>query len=767
MAPRRPSSNRSRARRNPNSSARGVQKRKKTVKDDGLLGPGRKKTWRLPWLKRLAVLRLCGLQFSEIFEILSILSRNSTPRVERTAQHNMRELFGTGWKELCASDRATLKRRLQFILASEKLRAARKGTNNSGMPIQSYGEPQTPSVTPINLQISSPPPYWNTKDNAEISTPHTEQYTDSGKVLPSLSLPPDLNLSHTDMEIRTEYQTASYSSESRYGVPPVHIATPVQTRNSARDSDPFANLFEHNNLLSVESQTLILDTIHAPTPLSATLMFHSRRPQTQDREEASFHTPGNQQFPLIDASSPFLGTGIDAFVSVMDDQSIQNGNNTTFTENFFVPKDDTRVSKSSQMSKISEILRRLGRSRSERSLVKRALSLRYSLSSLNTSLRQSLSSIFITSDEEAGASVQRLRETEDERTIPLAPPTALLLQDFRESIISNNRKLFEECCSRNSDVQQGCIHKQINNCVNNPIVRLSTGISSDDISVDGSGRNALFFAASVGAPLHVLLTLIQALPTRISALDSGGRTFIFYLDHRSLLGSFDFGFLMRILFNLTFDFSHRDHQGNNFLDWFSMSSSFPMDWVMDLARNDQIMFKRTIERLGRSTYPDNLSFPDRLSSERFELLGQKFSWKLSQFSFYPGGQTQVHGMMERKRQNSNKDIDILHLVQALHKDGANMDCQSDCGTTPLIFAAKYSFSRTVKFLLSIGVDYLATDNTGRSALEYTLDNFNASRNSKTPAGPLAESLISLMQFADHKPELSPIITSAMEFYQNV
>lgn len=81
MAPRKPSSKKPRAAQMIGTEGRGIQKRKKTIKEDGCLGRGRKNTWSLPWLKRLVVLRLCGLRFSEIFDILSILSGNSTPRV--------------------------------------------------------------------------------------------------------------------------------------------------------------------------------------------------------------------------------------------------------------------------------------------------------------------------------------------------------------------------------------------------------------------------------------------------------------------------------------------------------------------------------------------------------------------------------------------------------------------------------------------------------------------------------------------------------------
>lgn len=81
MAPTRPTNNSKQVRPHLDASSRGIQKRKKTLREDGRLGRGRKNTWSLPWLKRMVVLRTCGLQFNEIFEVLSILSGGSTPKV--------------------------------------------------------------------------------------------------------------------------------------------------------------------------------------------------------------------------------------------------------------------------------------------------------------------------------------------------------------------------------------------------------------------------------------------------------------------------------------------------------------------------------------------------------------------------------------------------------------------------------------------------------------------------------------------------------------
>ncbi|KAF1957069.1 hypothetical protein CC80DRAFT_535026 [Byssothecium circinans] len=135
----------------------GVKKRKKSLKEDGHLGRGRKKTWSLPWLKRLVVLRMCGLHFSEIFELLNVLSGGTTPNVERTAQYNMKRLLGDGWKGLCAPDKETSRRFLTLLAGSEQRRFEAKSAKRIPQAFQDDRSLDTMSSnTPVAPEQANP-----------------------------------------------------------------------------------------------------------------------------------------------------------------------------------------------------------------------------------------------------------------------------------------------------------------------------------------------------------------------------------------------------------------------------------------------------------------------------------------------------------------------------------------------------------------------------------------------------------------------------------
>lgn len=428
---------------------------------------------------------------------------------------------------------------------------------------------------------------------------------------------------------------------------------------------------------------------------------------------------------------------------------------------------DRRASSSSSTSKISRMLRNLGRSPSEQSLIKRALKLRYSMSSMGSSVCKSLWSVSYTSNEQKTTSFLENRKIENARFHKhLDRANTHILLEQEEQIRSDNRDISELCCSQNQD----CVHKRITHCMNNSVEPLEIPLGSNTYEVGGIENSVLFFAASVGAPLHVLLTLISHYRHKLNNIDVRGRTFMFYLDPRGISTSRcvcektphrnSFSCLMMKLFWEGFEVEHVDYQGKRFIDWLSLSDNSQIQWVIDIMKNYPVLGFMFVQ-MARTTNPYGISFPDRLSSQDFEIFSRHGAGKLSNFSYYRNGRTQVHNLMSKTHmESSNGEESLLALVQHLHNEGANLDCQSDCGTTPLIFSAKKQCPQTTKFLLSLEVDVLAKDATGRSALDYTMIHFNSSRSSKAPASSLPRAILSFLHFADNKSNVSLMSESA-------
>ncbi|PVI01795.1 hypothetical protein DM02DRAFT_627325 [Periconia macrospinosa] len=728
-------------------SGRGVQKRRKSVNEDGDIGRGRKNTWRLPWLKKLVVLRLCGLHFSEIFEILSILSHNTTPRVKRTAQHRMQTLFGKEWKTLCASDKDTTKGRLQVLLATEYARKKRRGCASYKRSPQSNRK-QSCASGPSSEDHESYSPLKSDLEFYELfPNPPERRYS-------LIDVPNLVRISSPEVPTDKHISRVSAVEENKaldilgLETPAVHSGTSPR-KDIPQPKSILLNGTKSLEKVSLESQPEDTETLEA-------------EPQEEDyplgqplREFEAFLAAANGDAPLAEDDDPSFH-----HLSISIDRNSHLDAVST-------------ISRASTYSKISDILKGYGRSVSERSLIKRAVSMRYSLSlsSLATSLNQSLSEASSTSHEITDILLRAYAAQDTHRAKRPRPPVPLILQQ-QATMRADNWALIKDCCSQGGEfwsvgefVYFICIHQKITQCTFNP----SEGFSARDCSLgeflDSAGRTELFFAAGVGAPLHVLLELIRHSYGHINACDKENRTFMFYLDPRILLEKrcgcehhkTAFECLIGNLQVAFFDFYHVDDEGRNFLDFLCLSEHFHLKLLTDLAKG-KLNMTYLIRKLAQSRDNFGLSFLDRLSSIDLKVLGRGIyrTIGLEKDFLFRNGRTQVHNLLLETLCQPQKDDAALHLARALYEQGANLDSKSACGTTPLIFATKNSYPSTVQFLLSVvGCSITAQDSSGRSALDYTIDNFNKSRKSKISAPSLVNPLKTLIQLADYKVDFRP------------
>lgn len=420
----------------------------------------------------------------------------------------------------------------------------------------------------------------------------------------------------------------------------------------------------------------------------------------------------------------------------------------------------TQCSRSSQGSKISGILRIFGRKSPERSLIKRALKLRYSFSSLDTSSQHSRSNSPLISQEKELYSFPSFSESDTRnRSARQGPGTQLpieVIAEQQEYIQSENRVVVRECCSKNQD----CLHRKVIECVKDPSLRLEISLSSHLRTLGGAEQTVLFFAASVGAPLHVLVALIAHLGPLSKRCDLFGRTFMFYLDPRGILAEecacdveihgTAFECLMMNLKSVDFPFEHVDHESKNFMDLLCLSEHFSMSLLLGLMDKDSFM-SDTIECFAGSRDTFGLSFIDRISNT--DLREWAYFWMChtprKTYHQYQERMPQVNILLENAYEQSKDDEDLFALAQLLYDHGANLDCPSHLGVTPLLYAVGKACPKTVRFLLSIGVSHKTKDKYGLGALDYSMNNFNAYRKATAPALRLADLMKTATYVMDH------------------
>ncbi|KAF2184800.1 ankyrin [Zopfia rhizophila CBS 207.26] len=117
-----------------------IEKRRQMV--GGKRGRGRPSDWSMSWQKRLIVLRLCGLQLSEVLEVLKILSGDTLKAKERRAQQILRDLLSDGYQRLCSSNKTVARKRMSFLRAIGRYDRTRKSKtrNRSRRPDLQYIE---------------------------------------------------------------------------------------------------------------------------------------------------------------------------------------------------------------------------------------------------------------------------------------------------------------------------------------------------------------------------------------------------------------------------------------------------------------------------------------------------------------------------------------------------------------------------------------------------------------------------------------------------
>lgn len=433
------------------------------------------------------------------------------------------------------------------------------------------------------------------------------------------------------------------------------------------------------------------------------------------------------------------------------------------------------VSASTRFSKISDTLKGLGRTPSERSLIKRTLRLRFSMSSLDILSDKSISKSALRFGNNEKTSIHVAKEfgtfsskysPDEESEIKdwlngwnllsakvSATPIMEVQQD--ERIILDNHSLLQQCCAWNTY----CAHRRILLCMRDPRATFEPSGPFEISKENLVGRSILFFAARIAAPLRVLLALIDYLSNHLTnILDENGRTFMFHLDPSGLLAdscqctklhASSFECLMEKLRSVDFSFVCFDNEGKNFLDMLCLSKDFKIDWLISvMMKNDSL--RDTFKSLAHCHDSSGLSFVDRLDSDDFDKFASFWSpcATLATFSLSSEGLTQVQRILSETREKSSwetQDDDLLRKIKLLHDQGANLHTRSGDGTTPLIFAARCVCPKTVEYLLSIGVSFLEPDESGWTAKQYIMANFNATRKSSVATDRLANALKMMIQ----------------------
>lgn len=302
--------------------------------------------------------------------------------------------------------------------------------------------------------------------------------------------------------------------------------------------------------------------------------------------------------------------------------------------------DDTRSVVSSRSAKIRGILKRSSYSSSLISEIQSVLNMRFSLSTLASSSRGSVS-VSSTTDSEG---VQHL----DPPEVKTGPSPSAVLELHQQKALQANAALIKMCCFKGP----GCVHRYIGNVVKaiieraraeeeftarqqakrvvpvevlnrtffckaqaeKAITELRVFLSGCQIpdgeltldypilrqinDPDVYGNTTLFFAARSGAPIAVLIGILHHV-VEVNALNDDGQTFLFLLDPDGVslkqccckassipLHSSEFECFIRRLEARRFDFDHIDHNGRHFLSYLCAAPSFKGDWLIDLAEKD-------------------------------------------------------------------------------------------------------------------------------------------------------------------------------------
>jgi hypothetical protein len=235
---------------------------------------------------------------------------------------------------------------------------------------------------------------------------------------------------------------------------------------------------------------------------------------------------------------------------------------------------------------------------------------RFSLSTFETSSRLSISA-------------ESMAETE----ISISKGKAAeVLAHMRDIIGKANVALVQDCCHDNKD----CRHRYIEYLTGKDpyLITLRAGDLDTRLHVapvlqppaDPYGNSETFFAARVGAPAEVTLSLIQV-TADVNAINADGQTFLFFLNpllysdrYCSCPGArmahiSKFECIVRSLERRNFDFDHLDNHGRHFLSFLFSSASFDIQWLSDLMLRDND-WQRRVWRIAQLRDADGIFLID-------------------------------------------------------------------------------------------------------------------------------------------------------------
>jgi hypothetical protein len=452
---------------------------------------------------------------------------------------------------------------------------------------------------------------------------------------------------------------------------------------------------------------------------------------------------------------------------------------------------DSTVLIPSRRHKIRQVLSQKSFSSSMVSDLLSLMGKRFSLSTFETSSHRSFSTLPVA-------------ETETSFTEGKASE---ILDRLRQTTEKANLTLAKHCCIRNKD----CRHRYIGRltatnphftCLGDVEYKLQAA-NVEQPPNDSFGNSELFFAARIGAPADIILSLLNV-TKNVNSINADGQTFLYFLDpllsgricgcqvHPSHPSKFEC--LIHKLERRRYNFDHLDNHGRHFLSFLLSSPSFNIQLLLDLMLRDN-EWRQRVQRTAQLRDADGIFLIDFMALHpNFETIGEDVRSQFRPlFVHNPAqeghsgvlsgeddkGQTSLHQYLQREFlhtaplhevpllfENASSDLNryscrgrtptMDFLLQALEQNidedticakvqqliccGANVNTRSRGGSTILHFAAKKAFPKLVETLLASDIQVDHCDNAGLSALDHASKAFNRSRSVKAPAELTARSL---------------------------
>jgi hypothetical protein len=452
---------------------------------------------------------------------------------------------------------------------------------------------------------------------------------------------------------------------------------------------------------------------------------------------------------------------------------------------------DSTVLIPSRRHKIRQVLSQKSFSSSMVSDLLSLIGKRFSLSTFETSSQRSFSTISV---------------AETDMSLTEGKASAILNQ-LRQTTEKANLTLAKHCCSRNMN----CRHRYIERltatnphfaCLGDLEYKLQAA-TVERPPHDSFGNSELFFAARIGAPADIILSLLNV-TNNVNSINADGQTFLYFLDpllsgricgcqvHPSHPSKFEC--LIHKLELRRYNFDHLDNHGRHFLSFLLSSSSFHIQWLLDLMLRDND-WKQRVQRIAQLRDADGIFLKDFMALHpSFETIGEDVRSQFRPlFVHNPAqddhsgvlsgeddkGQTSLHQYLQREFlhttpfhevplpfENASIDLNryncrgrtptmdfllqalehnidedtICAKVQQLIRCGANVNARSRGSSTILHFAAKKAFPKLVETLLASDIQVDHCDNAGLSALDHAAKAFDRSRSVKAPAELTARSL---------------------------